>query len=257
MPQDLIQARTLESYTLRARDGELGGLVDLYFDDVLWRVRYLVARTGGWLAGREVLLLPEKVAEVDRGAGVITLDLTRQAVEESPPVGSEKPVSRQYEAQYYQYWGLMGWWETFSFPGPATGPGLGVEPPVPPPASLEAGADEARRQHERNPDLRSLDEVRGYHIHATDDSAGHVSDALVEPEAWRLRYLEVSTRNWLPGRHVLVAPAWIESVSWVDREVRVAVSREALRTAPPYDPDRPLTRDDELALYRHYGLEEP
>ena len=254
MRQDLIQAKAFEKHALRARDGDIGHVEDLYFDDEQWRVRYLVVDTGGWLSGRRVLILPEQVTGVDGEEGVVSLDLTREEVEASPPVGTEKPVSRQYEIQYYQYWGLVGWWETFSFPGPAMGGGLGAEPAVPPPESLDRAEDEARRQHERNPNLRSLDEVRGYHIHAEDGAVGHVSDALVQVEDWRLPFLEVSTRNWLPGRHVLIAPPWIESVDWVEREVRVPLPRESIRTAPEYEAGQSVTRDYELALYRHYGL---
>jgi hypothetical protein len=31
---------------------------DFYFDDKTWAIRYLVADTGNWLTGRQVLLSP-------------------------------------------------------------------------------------------------------------------------------------------------------------------------------------------------------
>jgi hypothetical protein len=54
--------------------------------------------------------------------------------------------------------------------------------------------------------LRSVKEVIGYHIQATDGDIGHVEDFVVDDEVWALRYVVVDTRNWLPGRKVLWYP---------------------------------------------------
>jgi hypothetical protein len=69
-----------------------------------------------------------------------------------------------------------------------------------------------------------------------------------------VRYLEVDTRNWWPGRKVLIAPAWIEGMSRAKREFLVKVTREAVRSAPEYDPSRPIGPDGEIQLFEHYGL---
>jgi hypothetical protein len=63
----------------------------------------------------------------------------------------------------------------------------------------------------------------------------------------------VDTRNWWPGKHVLVSPAWIAWVSWLQLTVRVTLTRETIRQAPAYDASRPFTRQDELRLLRYYG----
>ena len=62
----------------------------------------------------------------------------------------------------------------------------------------------------------------------------------------------VDTRNWLPGKKVLVSPEWINSVSWSDRKVYVELSRDATRSGPEYDPYQPIDRDYEDRLHRHY-----
>ena len=41
---------------LGASDGEIGRVKDFYFDNQSWAVRYPVADTGSWLAGRQVLI---------------------------------------------------------------------------------------------------------------------------------------------------------------------------------------------------------
>lgn len=49
-------------------------------------------------------------------------------------------------------------------------------------------------------------------VHTNQFSDGFV----VDDEAWAIRYIEVARRNWLPGKKVLVSPAWIERVSWTN-----------------------------------------
>ncbi len=82
---------------------------------------------------------------------------------------------------------------------------------------------------------------------------GHVEDLILDDQAWAVRYLEVDTRNWLPGRHVLLSPAWVEQVDWVERHVQVRLSQQLVKSAPEYDSSKHISRDYQLALYKHYG----
>ena len=45
----LIHAKPMESYEINARDGMIGKVKDLYFDDQKWAVRYVVVDTGAGL----------------------------------------------------------------------------------------------------------------------------------------------------------------------------------------------------------------
>ena len=101
--------------------------------------------------------------------------------------------------------------------------------------------------------LRSSEAVTGYHIEAADGEIGHVDGFLVDDEAWAIRYIEVATRNWWPGKKVLVSPAWIERVSWTASKVYVGLTREAIKNAPEYAESMPITREYENRLYFHYG----
>ena len=231
----------LTGHALRARDGEIGKLEEIYFDDEHWIIRYFVVRAGGWLLGREVLISPDHVIGFDPSRAELEVDLSREQVKQSPPVAQERPVSRHYEMLFAHYYDLEPYWR----PGHALDlPPRLDEPVVVPGREL--------REPER-PHLRSSDEVTGYRIHATDGSIGHVADFLVSDDSWRIRFLEVDTRSWWPSRHVLIAPAWIERVSWADHEVYVRVGREAIKTAPAYDPAVGIGPDDEIELFEHYG----
>jgi hypothetical protein len=104
-----------------------------------------------------------------------------------------------------------------------------------------------------NPHLRSAGEVINYHIQAQDGEIGHVEDFIVDDLYWIIRYMVVDTRNWLPGRKVIVSPKWIQSVNWMNRQVTVSFSVDAVKESPPYDPSIPINRNYELQLFDFYG----
>ena len=113
-------------------------------------------------------------------------------------------------------------------------------------------AEELAARESGEPNLHSAQEVRGFYIGAADGDVGHVADFLVDVEPWAIRYLVVDTRNWWPGKHVLVAPQWIKDVSWSDSKVYTTLTQDAIRSSPEYDPSGPLARDYERRLYGHY-----
>jgi hypothetical protein len=109
------------------------------------------------------------------------------------------------------------------------------------------------RKESQDSHLRSTEGVAGYHIEASDGEIGHVDGFLVDDDAWAIRYIEVATRNWWPGKKVLISPAWMERVSWLERKVHVGLSRQDIQTAPEYIESAPVTREYEDRLYLHYG----
>jgi hypothetical protein len=76
---------------------------------------------------------------------------------------------------------------------------------------------------------------------------------LVDEQTWAIRYLIVNTSNWWLGHQVLIAPYWIENVSWSHSSVSVDLTRQAVKDAPRYDPTAPMDRELEIGLYKHYG----
>jgi hypothetical protein len=63
----------------------------------------------------------------------------------------------------------------------------------------------------------------------------------------------VDTSNWWGGHDVLIAPPWIEAVSWPLAKVSVDLTRQAVTDAPPYDPAAQLDREQKQAMHEHYG----
>lgn len=253
----LRTAKTLNGYALRARDGDIGHVKDLYFDDLLWNLRYFVVDTGGWLTGRRVLVAPESVSgTLFTNDKLIPVDLTREQVKGSPDIDTEQPVERQRELALREYYGWPAYWGM-------TTPETGIAPVPPLPATDDPTLRLTRRDTEAaavldhdplgDPHLRSTNEVMGYRIAATDGYIGHVEDFLIDDETWRIRYIVVDTRNWWPGKKVVIAPAWIRDVSWNKSSVAVDLTRTAIKNSPPYEPGQPLTPETAGLLHDYYG----
>jgi sporulation protein YlmC with PRC-barrel domain len=104
-----------------------------------------------------------------------------------------------------------------------------------------------------DPHLRSTYNVSDYQIQTKDGDIGHVEDFIIDDETWAIRYLIIDTKNWWPGKKVLVSPKWIERVSWSESKVFVNLTRENIKQSPEYTEESMLTRDYETKLHRHYN----
>jgi hypothetical protein len=244
----LINATHLKGLEIRATDGEIGTVDEFYFEDQTWALRYLVVQTGGWLGGRSVLISPFSIVRADWQAKRLEVSLTKKQVENSPDILTHQPVSRQHEAAYNQYYGYPYYWGGPFLWGPALDP-AGLTMPT---SSSDAIADRTESES-KDSHLRSSAAVTGYSIEAPDGEIGHVDGYVVDDHAWTVRYIEVATRNWWPGKKVLVSPAWMERVSWPESKVYVGLSREAIKSAPEYVESTPVNREYEDRLYSHYG----
>ena len=241
----LRSVNDLKGLKLRATDGEIGNVDQFYFDDETWTIRYLVVNTGSWLVGRMVLISPISLGKVDWSAEQLEVTLTKKQVENSPNIDTHKPVSRQHEAEFLGYYGYPFYWGGTDLWGPVLHPADLSERTTATAAEapLKAKEDSIDRH------LRSTNEVSGYHIQAVDGEIGHVEDFLVDEETWSIRYMVVDTRNWWPGKKVLVSPQWIESISWEESKVHVDLSRETIKDGPEYDESAPVTRQYESELH--------
>ena len=152
-----------------------------------------------------------------------------------------------YAIRATEYWGGAGLWGIGAYPGSLTTEDA-VQKEIQTRWRAQSGLHKDDDSH-----LRSIKAVTGYHIQATDGEIGHVENMLLDDHTWAIRYLVVDTSNWWGGHHVLVAPQWIQRVSWAEATVSVDVTRQAVKDAPPYDSAAQLDRQQEMGIYEHYG----
>jgi uncharacterized protein YrrD len=238
----LYKAKAVEGYRLDSYDGEIGTVVEFYFDDRHWVIRYLIADTGDWLVDRKVLISPYALVDVSQAERHIAINLTKKQIEQSPLLNSNKPVSLQFEQEYYGYYEWPMYW---------AGPFMwGAYPYI----VRDSSNDKETSPEEKgwDPHLRSTHEVSGYHIQAADGELGHVEDFIIDDETWAIRYLVINTHNWWPGKKVLISPLWITRVCWTEAKVFVRLPREIIRQSPEYTDESLVTRDYEHDLNQYY-----
>lgn len=242
----LIKAKTIQGFKLSGVDGEVGKVKEFFFDDKFWTIRYLVADTGNWLNDRQVLISPYFLENVNYDSELINVTLTKNEIENSPPLESDKPISRQFEERYYGHFGAPVYW---------TGPKVWGSYPYATSDREKWGSVPGTQEKTWDSHLQSTRDITKNAIRATDDEIGKVSDFIIDDETWEIRYLIIDTGKWLPGRKVLISPQWIDEFDLVDEKVHVSLSRRAIEQAPEYNDDEMLSRDYESRLYQYYDME--
>jgi len=232
----LWSASSVKGYAIEASDGQLGTVRDVLFDDQTWKTRWLVVHTGLWLLGRDVLLPLSALGTPDQTLRQFPVQLTRQQVKDSPNVDLDLPVSRQIEASVYGYYNWNPYWGSMLSPiGTAVGAPVFMSESNRDAKVLEPSDHEAKHG-DQDPSLRSAAAVIGYHIEATDGAVGHAEDFLVDGTDGQVRYLIVDTKNWLPGKRVVISPQLIREIDWTTRAIYLNVKADMLKSSPAYDP---------------------
>lgn len=219
----MIQTPTLQNIEallgkeLHATDGTIGHVKDFYFNDQTWLVHYLVVDTGSWLTGRQVVLASEAFDDIGDEHQVLKVNLSRNQIENSPSIGTQLPLSRQFERDYYNYYGWTDYWG-----------GIGMahfDATLPPTSSLP---EETTPPVNEKPHLRSVHAIHGYHIKATDGELGHVDSFLIGAQDWQIHQVVVKTGVWNLGKEIHLFPEEIESINYEDSSVEVHLSKNSL-----------------------------
>ncbi|MGE5683362.1 MAG: PRC-barrel domain-containing protein [Bacillota bacterium] len=247
----LRSIKDLQGSKVHATDGEIGKVHEFLFDDISWKIRYMVVDTGNWLQSRLVLISPHSLGKPDWDAKLFPVNLTKDKIKNSPTIDTHQPVSRQHEQNLSDYYGWPYYW---------AGAGAGFPGAVPPVTydlsetgdSLYAVADKGN-ENQGDPHLRSTKETIDYKIQAEDDRIGNVEDFIVDDDIWSIRFLVVDTGNWLlPGKKVLIALPWIRDIDWTESSVYVDLTTAEVKQSPEYDPDKIVNRQFETELHNHY-----
>jgi uncharacterized protein YrrD len=224
---------SLIGYSLQATDGEIGKLVEFYFDDETWTIRYLIVKTGNWLSGRKVLISPGALIKTETRSDSFPVALTKEQIRNSPNIETDKPVSRQHEIELYGYYPWQSYWGSGTYGGGGIWGTTSAYPVIEEKVINEPDQDGKRADEDIH--LRSTLEVSNYHIHANDGEIGHVKDFIMDDQTWQLAYLVVDTHNWIAGKKVLIAVGRIKKLEWENAKIYVDVSVESVKRSTVYN----------------------
>ena len=214
----LHSIKQLYGSKLAALDGDIGHVKDFYFDDENWVIRYVDIDTGSWLTGRLVLLSPHAFGKLDYDEKMLQVKLSKKQIQDSPAIESHKPVSRQYEIEYYGYYGWPAYWN-----GDAMW-GFGGYPLVLPPSKEEIKAHK-KYKHRDDKHLRSTQAVTGYHIQTAEGEIGHVAAFMIDDKSWAISELVIETGHWYSGKEIMISPDKVKRISYEDSKVFVSLTK--------------------------------
>lgn len=213
---------------LEGTDGEIGKLIDFYFDDISWIIRHLILKTGSWFSERDVLISPEAVEHSHWEPGILSVRLTKDQMLKSPKIETDKPVARQQEIEIYghnlwqPYWGnnfyTTGLWDIN--------------------AQAQSNDKNEKEKHERNGHnrhLRSTQVVTGFDIQARDGGIGHVIDFIFDDLSWQISHVAVDTHNWIGGKKILIPVLNIMEIRRGESKVFVNEKVESIKNGFPFD----------------------
>jgi len=115
----LRSAREVRGYHVQGKDEAIGHIDDFIVDDETWEIRYLVIDTKNWWFGKKVLVAPHWASRISWQERMVYIDLSRQAIKDSPEWNVEAGVNREYETHLYDYYGRPVYWDR---PRPAEEP---------------------------------------------------------------------------------------------------------------------------------------
>lgn len=263
----LYRASAIRKLKLKATDGLIGNIQDLYFDDIAWTVRYFVVDMGGWLSDLQVLISPQSITGYSEGETAFTTNLTRKQVAESPRAETEMPVSRQYEEQlsshygWYSYWGtpVYPWRETYTYPPYSQTVYPGMSAPLGPggPVTEELTPNNRSKNFNQekthsDPSLRSFLEIKKYGLHAINGDIGKVEDLLIEYQSWRITHLVADARKWWPGGLVVIDKGMIKNISWEEEKFEIEMTKDEIKNAPSFNPREGISQTQQIRLSQYY-----
>lgn len=83
-------------YGIEARDGAIGHVGDFLLEARSWAIRWAVVDTGHWLPGRQVLIAPQWLEDIDWADRRARVPVTRAVVESSPPYRHGEPLHEDH-----------------------------------------------------------------------------------------------------------------------------------------------------------------
>lgn len=223
--------KKMQGTHIRALDGNMGRLKDVYFDDTMWSVQYFVAEFITWFSGKDVLVPPSAVSPFD-GAS-LKVELTKAELRACPNADSALPFALRRQYRERSLFNLGGGNQDLASGGP-----LAIQP-VMESAETISGAD---------PHLRSCMNVSHYKLIAADGDLGSIQDVLIDDSLWLIRFLVVRISGDDAGEEKLYEPQLIEDVEWPLAIVKIRITRNQALSRPRFDSSRHLDTSYETLL---------
>lgn len=99
----------------------------------------------------------------------------------------------------------------------------------------------------------SIKSLLGYSIAAQDGDIGILEEFYLDDETLTIRYIVVGTGHWWLGKKVLIPTDLLDPADWALKSFPVNLTRDQIKNSPGIDTEKPVSRQQESELYKHYG----
>jgi hypothetical protein len=107
---NLRSTSVVSGYNIQASDGEIGHVDDFVMDDATWGIRYLVVDTVNWWPEEKVLISPRWIERVSWEMSKLFINLSREAIKQSPEYTDGSQLTREYETKLHQHYKRQAYW---------------------------------------------------------------------------------------------------------------------------------------------------
>jgi hypothetical protein len=222
---------SLIGYSMVATDGEIGNIIEFYFDDETWFLRYMILKTGDWLLGRKILISPDALKKTSWNTGLFSVNLTKEQIRDSPAIDTDKPVYRSQEIELYGYYDWEGEWGSRFYEGGS----MGKSNPVPVlDRKILSSADKADIRSNDELHLQNTAKVLGFQIHSDDGEIGSLVDFVMDDQTWQILYMVAETGTPSDEKKVLIDIKNIQKVEWDQANILVDVTLATLKNDKPF-----------------------
>jgi sporulation protein YlmC with PRC-barrel domain len=210
----------LKGLRLHASDGYIGRVDDVHFDGRTWAVSQICAETRPHLIGHRVLVPADALGHVDWVDRSIPVHQDREEVNHDQDADEYSGSFRDLAAHWMPFVGALG-------------------------ASPEPKAEE-------DTNIRSMNQLNGYEVRATDSEVGHVADFILDDDTWRVRMAVVELSSDLFGRRVLLPVERIPVISFESQTMYIDVPSALFVDAPEVDVLFLAGKNAESVVSEHY-----
>lgn len=196
-----LSCRRLHQFSVHTVDCKKGDLEEVYVDTSKWVVRYLYAVLKDQESVEYALVSPISVTAKNPNEKVVYVNLSYKQLWESPAIGVDEPLTREFETVINDYYGLSAYW-----------PGSGDWGTTDSPQSLQ------------NPKLRELvitpeskcetethlvrfTELSGRVLTNSEKKLGRIVDLMINENSWKIGYLVVDEHDRPSRNRYMLEPA--------------------------------------------------
>lgn len=235
----------LSKYSIQTKDGTNGKIKDFLFDEESWVIRYIDADFGGLFKNRRILIPTALLGEPNWEEKHFHINLSEESIQACPDLDEKAPVSREYETELNKYYEIRNYWpHGYTITAAAS--------MIFPPRPLQVPS-KIVNEEDLDTEMRSYNELKGYHINAIDGKLGSVKDIVIDEDDWQIVYAIIDTSDWQPwSKKVLLPINWLNKISYTKKEVDIELHTGTIKNAPEFEDMVNLNLELENELYDFY-----